>query len=94
MKRKANLDKTVFRKTKDSRWCIKTHERRNGRFETYAHHSRCQRANEDNHPEYNQEWSWLIGDTPDKPGSKARCHECGTFVPAYILTLVRLHEGL
>ncbi|KKL07286.1 hypothetical protein LCGC14_2587540 [marine sediment metagenome] len=94
MRDKVNIDKTVFRKTPDSRWCVKVYKRRNSRLEAYAHHFRCTGASEEKRV-YKQEWSWLVGDIPDesKGDTKARCHECGTLVPADILTIIRLHEG-
>ena len=95
MRDRVNTDKTVFRKTPGSRWCVKVYTRKNNsRLEAYAHHSKCEGTNEDAKG-YKHEWSWLVGDIADesKGDNKARCHECGTLVPADILTIVRLHEG-
>ena len=61
MRDKVNRDKTVFKKTPDSRWCVKVYKRRNSRLEAYAHHFRCTGTNELGKG-YRQEWSWLVGE--------------------------------
>lgn len=85
-------DKVVFRKTPGSRWCVMLYVRQNGRHEAYGHHSKCEKTNTGSKG-LKQEWSWLVGDVNNHPGNNPTCHECGTRVPAYIVTLVRLYEG-
>lgn len=80
-------DHEVFRRSRHSRWSIRSEEYEmvgdEGGIEMYASHRRCPQTSSVS-MRIKHNWSWFVND------STQECFGCGAAVPEYIQALVRL----
>ena len=90
MKYRLQPDQEIFRRSKHSRWSVRSEEYTMPTgLETYASHHRCpqtSKAKIGERTRVKNNWSWFVDDSPV-------CYGCGCAVPDYIQALVRLQMG-
>ncbi len=91
MKDRLQPDQEIFRRSKHSRWSVRSEEYNPPTgIESYASHRRCPQTRDSSRirmsMRVNKNWSWFVEDSPV-------CYGCGCAVPDYIQALVRLQMG-